>query len=102
MEIESQIEERRYYNRYLIGNITLKTIILSYNSKLTNESVPYTLEVIQKSCIIMIDVLNSRIGMEKRNLIEEALRIPINEREIAIKSNSKSAAKTSLGTFNIC
>ena len=85
-------------SEYLIGNITLKELLLHGNKGITDASVPYLVEMINKSCIVRINLYETSISEEKKQKIEEALSIPIDQREIPIKSNTKSAAKISVST----
>ncbi len=82
-------------SEYLIGNIKLKELNLSYSRGITNASVPYLVEIAKKSCITDIDIGFTSISEEKQKEIKELLKISIEEREIPIKSNTKSAAKIS-------
>ena len=77
----------------MIGNTTLKELYLNENKGITDASVPHLIEMVNKSCIIDINIWNASISDEKQQEIKEALSIPIEEREIPIKSNTKSAAK---------
>ncbi len=85
-------------SEYLIGNTKLKELNLRGNKGITDESVPYLIEIAKKSCITQIDIRSRSISEEKRQEIEELLEIPIKQREIPIKSNTKSAAKISAST----
>ncbi len=82
-------------SEYLIGNTKLKKLYLNYNEGITDKSVPYLIEIAKKSCITEIDIRYTPISFEKQEEIEELLKIPNEEREIPIKSNTKSAAKIS-------
>ena len=83
-------------SEYLIGNTKLKELDLKYNKGITDVSVPYLIEIAKKSCITQMVVEYTSISEEKQQEIDEAHKIPIDEREIPIKSNTKSAAKISL------
>lgn len=82
-------------SEYLIGNTTLKRLDLVLNLAITDASVPHILEVIKKSCITELNLAYRSISDAKVQEIEEALKIPLDQREIPIQSNSKSAAKIS-------
>ncbi len=85
-------------SEYLIGNTKLKELDLSVNKGITDASVPYLVEIGNKSCITKIGLRDTSISEEKQQQIKELLKIPIEEREIPIKSNTKSAAKISAST----
>ncbi len=85
-------------SEYLIGNTKLKELGLYGNMGITDESVPYFREIAKKSCIIRMNISGSSKSRGKQQEIEELLKIPIDEREIPIKSNTKSAAKISAST----
>ncbi len=82
----------------LIGNTILKVLDLSWNKEITDLSIPYLIEIAKKSCITEIDIRYTSTSQEKKQEIEDLLKIPIEEREIPIKSNTKSAAKVSAST----
>ncbi len=80
-------------SEYLIGNIKLKQLYLMHNIGITDKSVPYLMEIAMRSCIARLDLWRTSISIAKQQEIKELLKIPIEEREIPIKSNTKSAAK---------
>ncbi len=82
----------------LIGNTKLKVLDLNRNSGITDASVPYLIEIAKKSCITEIGLRDTLISYAKKQEVEELLKIPIDEREVPIKSNTKSAAKISAST----
>ncbi len=82
----------------LIGNTKLKILDLKGNKGITDASVPYFIEIAKTSCITEIRLLVTSISEEMQQEIKELLKIPIEEREIPIKSNTKSAAKISAST----
>ena len=82
-------------SEYLNGNTTLKELYLRNNNGITDVSVPYLIEIAKKSCITRLFIGNTSISQEKQQEIDEALSISIDEREVPIKSNTKSAAKIS-------
>ncbi len=85
-------------SEYLIGNTALKELDLNNNEGIVDASVPYIIEITMKSCITTIYLEDTSISGEKQQEIKELLKIPIEEREIPIKSNTKSAAKISAST----
>ena len=85
-------------SEYLIGNTKLKELGLYGNMGITDASVPYLIEIAKKSCIADICVRNTSISEENKQGIKELLKTPIEQREIPIKSNTKSAAKISAST----
>ena len=82
-------------SEHLIGNATLNELDLIGNINITDVSVPHLIEIAKKSCIADIGLWNTSISEENGHEIEEALSVPFDEREIPIKSNTKSAAKVS-------
>ncbi len=100
LEIGSKVTDKgiEMLSEYLIGNTTLKELNLS-NKGITDVSVPYLIDIAKKSCITEIDIENTSISEEKEDeLTEKTFKIPIEQREIPIKSNTKSAAKISAST----
>ncbi len=85
-------------SEHLIGNTKLNLLDLSFNKRITDKSVPYLIEIAKKSCITQMDISYTSISEEKQQEMIELLKIPIEEREIPIKSNTKSAAKISAST----
>ncbi len=85
-------------SEYLSGNILLKELGLYYNRGITNASVPYLVDIANKSYITNIYLVDTSITYKNQQEINNALSIPIDEREIPIKSNTKSAAKISAST----
>ncbi len=82
-------------SEHLAGNTTLKYLDLNNNNGITEASVPYLLEIAKRSCIEVIILWYISLSSESKKKIQETLKIPINQREIPIKSNTKSAAKIS-------
>ncbi len=85
-------------SEYLIGNTKLKEFGFYGNRRITYASFPYLIDITKKSCIVTIQLYGTPISEEKQQEIEDLLKIPIDEREIPIKSNTKSAAKISEST----
>ncbi len=84
------------FSEYIIGNTSLKSLNLGANAYITDASVPFLLDIAKKSQVTGIYMNETSISKEKQSEIEELLSIPIDQREIPIKSNSKSAAKISI------
>lgn len=82
-------------SEYLIGNVTLKGLNLSANLGITDASFPYLIEVAKKSSIKDISLWITSVSLAKKKEIEEIQRLPVDQREIPIKSSTKSAAKIS-------
>lgn len=80
-------------SEYLIGNIALRQLYLNGSKGITDASVPHLIEMVNKSCITNIALWGTSISEDKNQEIYEAESIPIEQREIPIKSNTKSAAK---------
>lgn len=80
-------------SEYLIGNTTLKILAVLGNKLITDASQPYVVQIAKTSCITAIDVSLTSISDRNRLKIIELLKTPIDQREIPIKSNTKSASK---------
>ncbi len=85
-------------SEYLIGNTKLKELYLNSNEGITDVSVPYLIDIAMKSYITKMDLEFTSISEEKQQETTELLKIPIDQREIPIKYNTKSAAKISAST----
>lgn len=82
-------------SEYLIGNISLKTLYISGNEEITDKSLPYLIDIVKKTSIISIDIYSTSVSEESKTEIDKLVEIPIDEREIPIRSSSKSATKIS-------
>ncbi len=82
-------------SEYLIGNTSLETLRICRNQGITDESMPFLKELINRSCLTNIELFGTCISHQYQSEIENLLKIPTDQREIPIKSNSKSAAKIS-------
>lgn len=80
---------------FIIGNTTLKTLWLSGNHEITDLSAPFIVEMIKGSHISAISTWNLRFSYENIQLIQKALAVAVDQREVPVKSNTKSAAKIS-------
>lgn len=81
-------------SEYLIGNTTLDMLDLSDNEGITAKSVPTLKELARKSCLTELYVWGTSIPNEVQKIVDNAFDTPTDQREIPIKSNTKSAAKT--------
>lgn len=81
---------------YLIGNTTLKRLGVSGNSEITRESVPYIHQIIKSSCLVELDLSHSSIEYATYEEIFKLLKLPLDQRDVPIKSTSKSAAKSNI------
>lgn len=86
-------------SEYLIGNTKLRKLCMAGNLGITDRSVPHLIEMINKSCIATLNVDYTSASEEKQQEIKEALKIQIEQREISVKSDIKSAAKISASTW---
>lgn len=82
-------------SEYLIGNRSLKVLLMGGCVAITDASNHCFIDIAKGSCIIKIDLLYTSVSDDVRRQIDETLSIPIDQRQIPIKSNSKSAAKIS-------
>lgn len=80
---------------YLIGNETLKDLYLSWNKEINDESLPNLLEIVEKSCITMLDLSHTSMSESSIQEVKNICSIPIENREIPVQSTAKSAAKLS-------
>lgn len=81
----------------LIGNTVLKTLMLKSNQSFTEASIPVLVDMIGQTCITQIDLTDTPIVNNKQ--VSDALEMSIDSRVIPIKSNAKSAAKSSASFF---
>lgn len=89
------IEGVKIISESFVGNTSLKTLTLNGNRNVTDESVPYLIEMLKTTGINKLGVLSTSISKENVKLIFNTMQIPVEERAIPIVSNSKSAAKIS-------
>lgn len=78
---------------YLIGNYTFVSLSAQANRNITNQSMPNFLDMASKSAIKEIDIFATSVSEENQAEIQKLLDIPIDKRDIPIKSKTKSAAK---------
>lgn len=78
---------------FLIGNTKLKQIALHENSYLTDACLPYVSDMARTSCLTEIMLFATAMSYESQSHVRTLLSIPIDDREVPIKSNTKSAAK---------
>ena len=71
----------------------MEKLELQSNPGITNTSVPYLTELAKRSYIKEINLIDTSVSEENKEMINALLRIPHEEREIPIQSNTKSAAK---------
>ena len=83
-------------SEHLIGNITLKTLDISGNEGITDKSLPYLIDIAKKTSVTSMYIFNATLSKENQEELKKLVKIPIDEREIPIKSKSKSAAKISM------
>lgn len=81
-------------SKELAGNTSLKELNLHGNTKITNNSLPCLIELINKTGITYIDITMTGISDDKQYDLVQFLQIPLDQREIPVPSNSKSAAKS--------
>lgn len=82
-------------SEYLLGNTTFNSLDLSDNVYITDESVPFLVDIACKSYVSWIDLERTMISDNETRKIKKMLKISSESREIPIKSTTKSAAKTS-------
>lgn len=79
---------------YILGNMSLKTLNIAFNAKITNNSVPHFVEMATKTYIECINIEDTSVSGEQQYEINELLEIPTDDRAIPIASSTKSAAKS--------
>lgn len=80
---------------YLHGNVVLSELHLDGNKGILDDPVSNLVEIAKSSHVTWICVRNGLMSNKKVHELDEALRIPIERRDIPIKSKTKSAAKIS-------
>lgn len=73
----------------LIGNISLRQLLLDKNIRITNISTQHLIEAIKSSSITHVGVKDTFISKNGEMEIFQTCSIPIEQREIPIKSNTK-------------
>lgn len=80
---------------HLIGNVKLNNLKLNYNKGITEKSTACLSQTIKKSHVINLETWSTSIPTDASKEFEKFLKIPIDEREIPLQSNTKSASKIS-------
>ncbi len=88
-------ESIRILSENIAGNTSLKSLIISECYDVTDDSIPYFIEIAKKTSITNMEAICASISSEGDAKIEKAFNLPIDEREIPIQSSTKSAAKSS-------
>lgn len=78
---------------HLIGNTNMKKLILTGNSQITDASFSNLTEIAKRTCISEIGLERTSLSRANRQKINVLLEVPIDQRELPLISNSKSAAK---------
>lgn len=79
---------------HIIGNGKLKDLNLSNCGQITDASFPIFMELAKSSSITYIEVWGTSISDSNETKINKAFNKPVEERNIPLKSKTKSAAKT--------
>lgn len=77
----------------MIGNISLKFLEFSFNVHITESSLPNFHQIASNTAVNDIRLAETKIPYEKRKSLFTLLSIPVEQRELPIISNTKSAAK---------
>lgn len=85
----------------LMGNTTLKELNLAYNYGITDASASHLADIARRSCIARLVIHSKNLSDEIETETSALLEIPVEEREIPIKSNCKSAAKISASFMSV-
>lgn len=80
-------------SEHVIGSLSIKFLDFENNNKITNASVPYFLEMCKQSYITALGLSETSISGQMKTDIFSALSISIDQRDIYIQSQTKSAAK---------
>ncbi len=83
---------------YLIGNTVLTHLELNMNEDITDLSGPFLIEIVKQSYIRQLNLWDTSVCNDYLHEIHRLLQVPLEQREIPIKSNTKSAAKISSST----
>lgn len=78
---------------HMLGNTSLKTLDISNNRKITEKSIPLLLEMAEVTSITSLHIYGTGIDYDKTNKVYDAFKKPVNDRNIPLKSKTKSAAK---------
>lgn len=81
------------FRETLTGNITLKSLSIYANEGITDASAPFLIEMAKTTHLSDISTTFLPISQENKLELQRRLDTPCEEREIPIKSQSKSAAK---------
>lgn len=81
--------------RYLAGSETFNHLSLDDNKSITNKSYYNLVEIAKASVVQTISVYGTSLSSEEKKELHELSKLPVNQRDITIKSNTKSAAKSS-------
>lgn len=79
----------------LRGNTKIRCVELVGNNSITDESISFFSEMANTTFITRVYLDNTKISFDVKNEILRLFQIPIDTRDIPIKSNAKSAAKNS-------
>lgn len=77
----------------LRGNVLLNELSIKRNIGITDNAVDTIVEIIKKSSIAKMELFDTSISNENMERIQKLVRLPMEERDLPIKSNAKSAAK---------
>lgn len=80
---------------YIVGNITMTYLSLVSIKNLTDACFPYLEDIAKSSHLHELYIFDTNIPKDLQRKIEQLILIPTSERQIPIKSKTKSASKTS-------
>lgn len=78
---------------YLVGNMSLKSLDLSYSKHITEQSFVHLMDVAEQSCIEKISLFRTSIPKDKEHELAKTLLVSVDSREIPLISNTKPASK---------
>ncbi len=77
----------------LNGNSNLSALYLNSNHGISETAGSIILEVVDKTVLHTVDLDGTKVPRDAREAINKKLNIPIEKREIPLRSNTKSANK---------
>lgn len=80
-------------SEYMAGNTTLSILGLEYNNDITDASFPFLVDIATKSHVHRINLTNTSVSEERKEEINNYLKVRKEMRHIPVKSSAKSAAK---------
>lgn len=80
---------------YIIGTTSFKNLDIHGNYLISESSLPYLFDIAKMSGAKVINLYKSQVSFANQDQLNALLKTPIEERQIPIRSMTKSAAKRS-------